>query len=181
MSEFRKIFAEKGYSLFESESVEQAIIDAIKQKELRYLFGIPTVIENSEIDFGELISLSKKEGVMSELMAILRIAANIIKDKKKKAVLGSVVKGKRATRLFNEKEFKDAYLQLAEIKKIAGFGSRLHYHLSMLFAPGQIDILNKLRNGKKLSKTEKEYYSRTIKKKLNAIHELFDFTEFFIK
>lgn len=179
MNDFRKIFAERGYSLFEPESVEHAIINAIKQKELRYLFGIPIVIENSEIDFEELILLSKKEGILQELMDILYITAEVIKDKKKRKAISSIIKNKNITRFFDPNEFKDAYLQYANTKN-AGFESRLHVNLSVLFAPKQINILYKIRSGKRLNKTEKEYYSRTIKKKLMAIHELASFSELFI-
>ncbi|MFH1520979.1 MAG: hypothetical protein ABID61_05005 [Candidatus Micrarchaeota archaeon] len=179
MNDFRKIFAERGYSLFESDSVENAIINAIKQKELRYLYGIPLVIENSEIDFEELIALSKKEKLFPELMDILSITAKIISDKKIRKSILSILKSKKIKRFFDVKEFKDIYLQYTNIKTTE-FGSRLHFNLSILFAPKQIHILYKLKSGKRLNKTEKEYYSRTIKKKLMAIHELVNFSELFI-
>ncbi|GAB7028029.1 hypothetical protein [Geotalea toluenoxydans] len=45
----------------------------------------------------------------------------------------------------------------------------LAYSLSQLFSPKQIDILNKKSKGLPLSKTEQEYYSRSIKKKVVAL------------
>ncbi len=47
--------------------------------------------------------------------------------------------------------------------------SRLDRHLSILFAPRQKDlVLMKLR-GERMTKTEREYYSRVVKKKLESV------------
>jgi len=46
---------------------------------------------------------------------------------------------------------------------------RLHLNLSRLFSPKQKEVLLKKYNGELLTKTEREYYSRTIKKRLEAI------------
>ena len=45
----------------------------------------------------------------------------------------------------------------------------LAFSLSQIFSPKQIDIINKKKKGLSLSKTEQEYYSRTIKKKVVAL------------
>ncbi len=45
----------------------------------------------------------------------------------------------------------------------------LHMHLSRLFSPKQKEILLKKYHGDALNKTEREYYSRTVKKKLKAL------------
>lgn len=45
----------------------------------------------------------------------------------------------------------------------------LEYALSQLFSPKQKELFRKKLEGEPLSKTEKEYYSRTVKKKVSAL------------
>jgi len=45
----------------------------------------------------------------------------------------------------------------------------LEYALSQLFSPKQKELFKKKLEGKPLSKTEREYYSRTVKKKVSAL------------
>ncbi len=45
----------------------------------------------------------------------------------------------------------------------------LEYSLSQLFTPRQKELVLKKFRGEKLTKTEKEYYSRTVRKKLSAM------------
>jgi hypothetical protein len=45
----------------------------------------------------------------------------------------------------------------------------LNYHLSTLFSPKQKELVLKKHNKEPLNKTEKEYFSRTVKKKLEAL------------
>lgn len=181
MNDFKKVFAKKGYELFEPESIEHAIIDAIENKELRYLYGIPIVLENSEINFKLLIDLAKNHSVLDMLYIILNISSRIIKDKSKVSQIKKMLSGKKIKKRLNDVEFQSAYAQYRAVNAVGGFSSNLHYHLSMLFAPRQIEILNKIKKGGRLNKTESEYYSRTIKKKLIAIKELSSFSAEFIK
>jgi hypothetical protein len=46
---------------------------------------------------------------------------------------------------------------------------QLNFHLSTLFAPKQKEIILKKYHGEPLNKTEQEYYSRKVKKKLEAM------------
>ena len=46
---------------------------------------------------------------------------------------------------------------------------QLNYYLSMLFAPKQKELVLKKYHGKPLNKTEQEYFSRNVKKKLEAM------------
>ena len=46
---------------------------------------------------------------------------------------------------------------------------QLHMHLSTLFSPKQKELVLKKLNGESLTKTEQEYYSRVVKKKLEAL------------
>jgi hypothetical protein len=45
----------------------------------------------------------------------------------------------------------------------------LHFHLSTLFSTKQKELVLKKLNGEPLTKTEQEYYSRVVKKKLEAL------------
>ena len=45
----------------------------------------------------------------------------------------------------------------------------LEYALSQLFSPKQKELFKKKLKGEPLNKTEKEYYSRTVKKKVSAL------------
>jgi hypothetical protein len=46
---------------------------------------------------------------------------------------------------------------------------QLHMHLSTLFSPKQKELVLKKLKGESFSKTEQEYYSRVVKKKLEAL------------
>lgn len=46
---------------------------------------------------------------------------------------------------------------------------RREYLLSLFFAPGQRDLVAKRMRGEPLTKTEREYFSRVVKKKLEAL------------
>jgi len=78
-----------------------------------------------------------------------------------------LISSQRLKNTFNN-YFKQAEARLSEIllvKEEMG----LEYAMSQVFSPKQKDLfLKKLRN-EKLNKTEKEYYSRTVKKKLTAL------------
>ena len=45
----------------------------------------------------------------------------------------------------------------------------LEYALSQLFSPKQKELFKKKLKGERLSKTEREYFSRTVKKKVAAL------------
>lgn len=81
-----------------------------------------------------------------------------------------LISSQRLKNTFNN-YFKQAEARLSEIllvKEEMG----LEYAMSQVFSPKQKDLfLKKLRN-EKLNKTEKEYYSRTVKKKLLALVNL---------
>jgi hypothetical protein len=57
---------------------------------------------------------------------------------------------------------------LLQVKEELG----LEYSLSQVFSPKQKDLFLKKLRGEKLTKTEKEYYSRVVKKKVLALANL---------
>jgi hypothetical protein len=171
MADYREIFAKYGYSLHETESLEAAIVEALKEHKLRYLYGIPILLESRKVDFALLLKIAAKKKVLKEMKEVLFISSQVVRDRRTAAQLRTMTKGIGNTSLRLE-EFRKAYGDYMLTKGHAGFPSSLNFHLSFLFAKRQIDILYKLRSGETLTKTEKEYFSRTIKKKLVAIREL---------
>jgi len=68
--------------------------------------------------------------------------------------------------------FKDylSYRNLEQKKQNAKHQElSLEYALSNVFSPKQKELLKKKLNGEKMTKTEREYYSRTVKKKVLAL------------
>lgn len=180
MADFKKIFSKYGYSLFEPESVEDAVMDALKSGEMRYILGIPMILENSDVEFEDLISKAKKNKILDDLLDIFRISSEIIKNKKKKSALKKLLKNKKFEKKFNIKEFREVYVQYSKTAAAATFPPEVYRRLSSLFTARQIGILYKIKNGEALTKTEKEYYSRIIKKRLIAIKELSSFAADFV-
>jgi hypothetical protein len=64
---------------------------------------------------------------------------------------------------------KEGYLKQDKEKQRESF--QLHLFLSRLFSPRQKEILFKKYKGEPLNKTEQEYYSRIVKKKLEAVYD----------
>jgi len=176
MPSFKEIFAKHGYELFEPESLEAAIIDSLIEKNLRYLYGIPILLEKSKIDYTLLGKLADKENVRKELKEIFFISSKIIEDKRLGGKLKKLSSPIKKTTL-DISEFEKAYSDNRLIKEHEGFASDLNYQLSFIFAKKQITILYKTKTGQRLTKTEKEYFSRVIKKKLIAIRELSSFVK----
>ena len=54
-------------------------------------------------------------------------------------------------------------------KKDSSESLSLEYSLSQMFAPKQKEVFKKMLEGLPLTKTEREYYSRTVKKKVTAL------------
>ncbi|MFH1221766.1 MAG: hypothetical protein V1492_01640 [Candidatus Micrarchaeota archaeon] len=181
MVDFKKIFSGHGYSLFEPESVENAIVDALESREMRYILGIPIILENTEIDYPYLMKKANGGGVQNELLDVLSISSRIIRNRKKRNAIKEFIKLKKIKKKFDEKEFEAIYRQYSKAAVVSTFPADVHYQLSFLFTPRQIEILYKIKTGKRLTKTEKEYYSRAIKKRLVAIKELVDFAAGIVK
>ncbi len=56
-----------------------------------------------------------------------------------------------------------------EMEKRGPPQSQLDLHLNTLFAPKQKELILKKLEGEPFTKTEQEYYSRVVKKKLDAL------------
>ncbi len=73
----------------------------------------------------------------------------------------------RLLKIFNnylKKDTEKAKQQIENYEQLS-----LEFALSQLFSPKQKELFKKKLNGKPMSKTEREYYSRAVKKKVTAI------------
>ncbi|MEK6982352.1 MAG: hypothetical protein AABX38_05460 [Candidatus Micrarchaeota archaeon] len=180
MKDFEKIFSKYGYSLFTIHTSEDAIIDALELGETRYILGIPLILERAEIDYTYLLDCARKsqKKLLSKLLEIIYIASKIIQNKEKKEILERIIFKKKIKLSYKLEEFEEIYEQYSQnISETSSLPVSINYQLSFLFAKKQIEIISKLKSGKRLTKTEKEYYSRVIKKKLVAIKELNEFVK----
>ena len=125
-----------------------ASIDLLNQEGLEKPQGFEGLIESLRLKYGglladESLALDKGLSVSTERLrnALRRYAADLEKSESA-----------------SEKERNS---QLRSFK--------LNLHLSTLFSPKQKDLVLKKLNEEPLSKTEQEYYSRIVKKKLEAL------------
>ena len=65
--------------------------------------------------------------------------------------------------------FKRGGLEQASRRAVLNRSADLQTHLKRLFSPKQKDLVFKKLNGESFTKTEREYYSRVVRKKLQAI------------
>ncbi len=179
--DYKDVFSEKGYQLFRlEEDIEKAIVDAICDKNTRYILGIPIVINNSEVDFDILFKYTKDKKVKDDLNYILSITNKLISNTRNKKKISKIIKNKKIKKnsLPDLQEFRETYQKYISLKdSIGDFQKEERYYLSFLFSKKQIEILYKIKYRKKLTKTEKEYFSRIIKKKLRAIKESFNLAD----
>jgi hypothetical protein len=65
--------------------------------------------------------------------------------------------------------FKRGGLEQESRRAVLNRSASLQTHLKRLFSPKQRDLVFKKLNGESFTKTEREYYSRVVRKKLQAI------------
>lgn len=102
-----------------------------------------------------------------------------LKDKDLDETYQDFKKGERvkvSDKLLSLERLKNTFMRYfkQEETKLKEFGLlqeeySLEYALSQLFSPKQKDLFFKKLKGEKMSKTEKEYYSRCVKKKISAL------------
>ena len=80
----------------------------------------------------------------------------------------------RVKRLFQDYYFS-VQVEAQKKQRAAQEGATLEYALSQVFSPKQKELFRKKLEGEPLTKTEREYYSRVVKKKVSALanEELF--------
>ncbi|QTA83858.1 Uncharacterized protein dnl_62790 [Desulfonema limicola] len=141
------------------------------------MIGKPKLLTNLEILLGISFELLEKEGLKppEEMLAI----AETIRDKYKSLLSNEIIRLNNDVDLSRERLQKNFLMyaanksqevgQLKQESKKQHQSFKLNLHLSRLFSPRQKEILLKKYQGEPLNKTEQEYYSRTVKKKLEAV------------
>jgi len=138
--------------------------------------GTPELLENLEKLIWISAELLKKKDI--ELPEGLQAAVLKIKDKYDDLFSHEVILLNHGIHLSSERLHtiflrysedlgKNGYLKQEQEKQHEAF--KLHLFLSRLFSPKQKEIILKKYKGEPLNKTEQEYYSRKIKKKLEAV------------
>jgi len=190
-----KRLSELGFPLFEAEETQDAnatLADVAKSKDLRLWEGFPVVLANSAekglLDFGKLYP----NGLVVMSLALYR-AMNLKFSWAAKLYHALPVKNKKEFDDFLRKLKKDEVFEvgglamssqrlksafrnyfrqtqtklndLLSVKEELG----LEYALSQVFSPKQKELFLKKLKREKLNKTEKEYFSRVVKKKVLAL------------
>ena len=115
--------------------------------------------------------LDKPEGLNSTVDALRAKYGELLKEE----VLGlgrrrsvSVERLRNALRRYaTDLERSESALEKVKKSQLRSF--QLNLHLSTIFPPKQKELILKKLKGEPLSKTEKEYYSRVVRKKLKAL------------
>lgn len=118
---------------------------------------------------------SLKFGWMKDLLEVI--------PKKEKAKIESFLSALEEDKIFRVLDYQlssgrikrifSNYFQKEEAKTMELVGKQeelsLEFALAQIFSPKQRDLLKKKLRGEKMSKTEKEYFSRVVKKKIIAL------------
>ena len=184
-----------GFPLFESEETQDAnatLSEVAKNRDLRLWEGFPVVLATSAerglLDFGKLYP----NGLVAMSLALYR-AMNLKFPWAEKLYHALPVRNKKEFDCFLKKlkkdevfkveglamssqrlksTFKNYFRQtqtklndLLSVKEELG----LEYALSQVFSPKQKELFLKKLKNEKLNKTEREYFSRAVKKKVLAL------------
>lgn len=178
-----------GYRMLGDDAgIEKLIQDILKSKNIRYLKAIPFLIYKYNLD----IPAIRKNIEETELFnTILDITARIFNELNIRRKISRYIRGdSKSEGMYAHKfsphynEFKNEFeLQLKndnkpnlliDTQKIDE-ERNLQYGLSQLFTKKEKQIIKRLQEGKPISRTDYEYYSRKAKKKLRSIINLQDF------
>lgn len=102
----------------------------------------------------------------SQLLAELR---NSVEHNQPLALVPGTLNMERVKKTFRNYFVHGREVETAENKAHLREEFRREYYLSLFFAPKQRDLLQKKLRGESLAKTDREYFSRVVKKKLLAL------------
>lgn len=187
-----------GYNLLmtdENDAVE-LLNSIMNSSEYRVLEGFPVVLMNilkrgsmSADDYKHLNENAKKMVKISLALYLFDKNRSIVEKalvnfNLKKQDINGYLKSFKSKNLFNVKDLKLDSLRMVntfekykneaqnrESDKIIELRKNMEFNISMnrLFSPKQKDLVFKRLNGEVFTQTEKEYYSRVVKKKIEAI------------
>jgi hypothetical protein len=149
--DIRDLFSRYGLRSQKRANLEKLILassELLAQEGLKKPEGLERILPPLRVKYGELLKgevlgLGKRRSVSMERLrnALRRYSADLQRSESARE--------------------KDKKSQLRSFQ--------LNFYLSMLFSPKQKDLVFKKFKGEPLSKTEKEYYSRVVRKKLEAL------------
>ncbi len=191
-----------GYSYFKVESIvsiEDNIIQILLGKEKRFLKAIPFVIyittkkSSFSLNLSLLLEKAKEKNVVNDLYAIIHVTIGILsKLEPDNNLIPSLKKiashMKQSPLIFSFEEYLYDFIaqkKLYEAEQQLGLADKINkakeydfqYALQNLFKPKQREIIQKVVEGKLLTKSEYDYYFKTIKKRLRAVKLLGDFAD----
>jgi hypothetical protein len=108
--------------------------------------------------------IDPKGGYIKENCRVILHALNMFKGSENDTTMLDIAN--ELSRIYKRKTF---IIEFLDINSESDKNFDLLYHLKQFFTERQIEIIFKKFNQEKLTKTETEYYSRSIKKKLVAI------------
>jgi hypothetical protein len=184
-----------GFSLFDVEEDQNAnltLADMVKSGDLRLWEGFPVVLANSAekglLNFDKLypsplvtmsLALYKALGLKFSWVTRLYTALSTRQKKEYASLVDKFKQGKdfklgrwsmsaqRLKTTFNNyfSQERSRLNELVSVKEELG----LEYALSQVFSPKQKELFLRKLQGEKLTKTEREYFSRAVKKKVLAL------------
>ena len=165
-----------GYKMLGGDNQDKLILEILKTGNIRYLKAIPFLIYLYDLNIDRIYKQTSNKKLFENILAITKkiFEQEGIKKEIKFEDIGKL----------NYSEFKEEFeLQKRNINKRESIIDKekiyaernLEMQLSLIFTPKEKEIIKKILNDKFLTKTEREYYSRKTKKKLNALIGLYEF------
>ena len=169
-----KTLEKRGFFLeFPDYSNEEAIIEILKQDNLRLKYSLPLFLDN--FDYNEILNkLGNKQ--KKEFNNIIAIADKIYKKEGIRNNLNEIIQKNKIKSIFSKEEFENYYGNFKEAgvqeeknsQKIIEKQAKLRLNLDLnrslkvLFSPAKIRIMGKIFNHEKLTNTELKYYYKSI-------------------
>jgi len=169
-----KTLEKRGFFLeFPDYSNEEAIIEILKQDNLRLKYSLPLFLDN--FDYNKILNkLGNKQ--KKEFNNIIAIADKIYKKEGIRNNLNEIIQKNKIKSIFSKEEFENYYGNFKEAgvqeeknsQKIIEKQAKLRLNLDLnrslkvLFSPAKIRIMGKIFNHEKLTNTELKYYYKSI-------------------
>ena len=169
-----KTLEKKGFFLeFPDYSNEEAIIEILKQDNLRLKYSLPLFLDN--FNYNKILN-KLNNNQKKEFNNIIAISNKIYKKEGIESNINEIVQKNRIKSIFSKEEFENYYSNFKEamtqedknsqkiIEKQAKLRLNLDLKMSLkvLFSPAKIRIMGKIFNHEKLTNTELKYYYKAI-------------------
>lgn len=149
--DIQKLLSKHGKNSKKRQNLEKLLLmsaELLNLENLQLPLGLESIARSLETKYGDLLSTEAVDLGREVSLSIERLR-NTLK--------------RYTSNLAEQKSDKEKAIE----RQRKSF--QLNLHLSSLFSPKQKELVLKKYNGKTLTKTEKEYYSRVVKKKIEAL------------